>query len=100
MNPYRNKQLPASSMNIFTDLISTEDLQTRHIDYNYQNKPAVKRLLESFPLKCLIRKWNSLNIDIKSSPDKIEFETIVKEHLLSKYNIEPQCDNVECYSCN
>ena len=100
MNQYRNKQLPESFMNIFTDIVSTDDLQTRHNDYNYQNKPAVKHSLESFPLKCLIRTWNSLNIDIKSTADKIEFETILKEQLLSKYNTELQCDDIECYSCN
>ena len=100
MNQYRNKQLPESFTNMFTDIICTDDLQTRHNDYNYQNKPAVKRSLESFPLKCLIRTWNSLNIDIKSTADKIEFENILKEHLLSKYSSERQCDNVGCYSCN
>ena len=100
MNQYRNKQLPESFTNMFTDIICTDDLQTRHNDYNHQNKPAVKRPLESFHLKCLIRTWNSLNIDIKSTADKIEFENILKEHLLSKYSSERQCDNVGCYSCN
>ena len=100
MNQYRNKKLPESFQNMFTDIISTDQLQTRHNDYNYQNKPAVKRSLESFPFKCLIRTWYSLNIDVKSTAEKIEFEEILKCELLSKYDSEHQCENITCYSCS
>ena len=67
--------------------------------YNYQNIPAVKQNLESSPYKCLIKTWNSLNIDVKSTADRTDFENILKETLLSKYNPELQCHS-GCYSCN
>ena len=84
---------------MFTELTSTDNLQTRHNDYNYQNIPAVRRNLESFPYKCLIKTWNSLTIDVKSTADRTDFENILKETLLSNYNPELQCD-AGCYSCN
>ena len=77
MNQYRNKDLPESFVNIFTDIPCTDKLQTRHNDYNYQNKAAVRGNLENFPYKCLIKTWNSLNIDVKSTADKIEFKNIL-----------------------
>ena len=73
-------------------------LQTRHNDFNYQNKPAVRRNLENFPLKCMIKTWNSLNIDVKSTADPIEFENILKESIFSKYDSHFQCDT-GCFSC-
>ena len=100
MNQYRNKQLPESFLNMFTDIICTDQLQTRHNDYNFQNLPAVKRTLESFPIKCLIKTWNSLSIDVKSTADKIEFEDNLKQELLSRYDTDFQCDNIACYSCS
>ena len=74
-------------------------MQTRHNDYNYQNVPAVRRFLETFPYKCLIKTWNSPNIDVKSTADKTDFENILKEIILSTYNPELQCET-GCYSCN
>ena len=67
MNQYRNKKLPESFHDKFTDISNTDTLQTRHNDYNYQNIPAVKKILESFPYKCMIRTWNHLSIDVKST---------------------------------
>ena len=99
MNQYRNKTLPESFLNIFTDITSTDNLQTRHNDYNYQNVPAVRRNLETFPYKCLIKTWKSLTIDVKSTADKTDFENILKEIILSTYNPELQCET-GCYSCN
>ena len=96
MNQYRNQQLPESFLNMFTDIISTDQLQTRHNDYIL----AVKQTLESFPMKCLIKTWNSLSIDAKSTADKIEFEDILKQELLSRYDTELQCDDIACYSCS
>ena len=98
MNQYRNKQLPESFLDIFADISKTDNLQTRHNDYNYQNLPAVRKNLENFPYKCLIKTWNSQNIDIKSTADKIEFETILKESLLSSYGSDLQCDT-GCFFC-
>ena len=98
MNQYRNKQLPESFFNMFTDIISTDQLQTRHNDYNFQNIPAVKRTLEFFPMKCLIK--TSLSIDVKSTADKIEYEDILKQELLSRYDTELQCDDIACCSCS
>ena len=99
MNQYRNKKLPESFLNIFTDITCTDDVQTRHNDYNYLNKPALKRNLESFPLKCLISTWNSLEIDIKATAEQDDFENLLKETYLAKYSYEIQCDG-NCYSCD
>ena len=99
MNQYRNKQLPESFINLFTDITCTDDLQTRHNDFNYQNKPAIRRNLENFPLKCIIKTWNSLNIDVKATADPIEFENLLKEIIFSKYDSHFQCDT-GCFSCN
>ena len=38
MNQYRNIKLPDSFLNMFTDVICTDDIQTRHNDYNLSNK--------------------------------------------------------------
>ena len=100
MNMYRNKQLPETFIDIFTNITCTDQLQTRHNDYNYVNIPAVKRSLEHFPFKCMIRTWNSLSIDVKSTADKIEFENILKQELLFKYDSDLQCDNITCFSCS
>ena len=43
MNQYRNKKLPESFNNKFTDITCTDQLQTRHNDYNYQNIPATTK---------------------------------------------------------
>ena len=99
MNQYRNKKLPESFSNIFTDITSTEDTQTRHNDYNFLNKPAIKRTLESFPLKCMINTWNSLNIDIKSTSEQDDFENLLKESYMQKYSLESHCVG-PCYSCD
>ena len=99
MNQYRNKKLPESFSNIFTDITSTDDTQTRHNDYNYLNKPALKRTLECFPLKRMINAWNSLNIDIKSTSQQDDFENLLKESYMQKYSLESHCDG-PCYSCD
>ena len=98
MNLYRNKKLPESFLNKFTDITSTDNLQTRHNDYNYINLPAIRRNLENFPYKCLVRTWNCLNIDVKSTANKTDFEKLLKENLLSNYNTDPQCDD-GCFCC-
>ena len=100
MNQYRNGKLPESFKNKFTDIVSTDRLQTRHNDYNYQNIPATKRFLESFPLKCLINTWNSLSIVVKATADKIDFADSLKQELLSKYSSDFNCEDMMCYSCN
>ena len=100
MNQYRNNKLPESFQNKFTDIVSTDQLQTRHNDYNYLNIPAVKRLLESFPLKSMVNTWNSLSVVVKSTADKNEFNNILKEELSSKYSSDFRCEDLMCYSCN
>ena len=69
MNQYRNIKLPDSFLNMFTDVICTDDIQTRHKtrhnDYNFSNKAAQNKKLECFPLKCMINTWNSLDITLK-----------------------------------
>ena len=98
MHRYKNKKLPPSFSGIFTDIVSTDELQTRHNDYNINNEPAIKRSLESFPYKQIIANWNSLGVDIKSTADANEFEMLLKEYYLSKYQYELDCPN-DCYSC-
>ena len=99
MNQFRNKKLPESFTNIFTDITSTDDTQTRHNDYNYLNKAATKRNLESFPFKCMLSTWNSLDIDIKATADQNEFQKLLKEKYLTSHCAEVQCV-ANCYSCN
>ena len=100
MNQYRNKKLPESFNNKFTYISNTDTLQTRHNDYNYQNIPAVKKTLESFPYKCFIKTWNFLSIDVKATADPTEFQNILKQELLSKYTSDFTCEDTKCYSCN
>ena len=100
MHKYRNKKLPESFSNKFTEITCTDELQTRHDDYNYVNNLSVKRNLESFPFKKIINTWNSLTIDLKATAEEEEFENLLKEHLFLKYSSESQCNVVPCYSCN
>ena len=98
MHQYRNNKLPTSFSNIFSDIISTDNLQTRHNDYNYVNFPAVKTYLEKFPYKKIITNWNSLSIDIKATAEEIEFQQLLKDKYLSSYSGDMQCIG-PCYSC-
>ena len=47
MHKYRNNKLPASFSGIFLDTTTTDMMQSRHNDYNYQKLPAIKKILES-----------------------------------------------------
>ena len=98
MHQYRHEKLPSSFSGLFSDLVNTDELQTRQNDYNYLNKPANKKYLEKFPLKQILTNWNSLNIDLKSTGEEEEFKSLLKENLLSKYSTEPDCP-INCYSC-
>ena len=42
MHQYRNSKLPISFSGTFTDITNTDELQTRHNDYNYINKISCK----------------------------------------------------------
>ena len=98
MHQYRHEKLPSSFSGLFSDVVNTDELQTRHNDYNYLNKPALKKYLEKFPLKQILTNWNSLSIDLKSTGDEEEFKSLLKENLLSKYSTETDCPK-NCYSC-
>jgi hypothetical protein len=98
MHQYRHEKLPSSFLGLFSDLVNTDELQTRHNDYNYVNKPANKKYLEKFPLKQILTNWNSLSIDLKSTGEEEEFKLLLKENLLSKYSTETDCPR-NCYSC-
>ena len=63
MHKYRNNKLPKSFAYKLTDITCTDELQTRHNDFNYVKNPAIKKNLESFPLKCIKNTWNSLYIE-------------------------------------
>ena len=39
MNQYRNSKLPDSFQNMFKDVTTTDNVQTRHKDYNFSNQP-------------------------------------------------------------
>ena len=99
MHQCKYDKLPASFSGIFTDIINSDELQIRHNDYNYVNKPAIKSYLEKFPLKQIVSNWNSLSIDLKSTGEEDEFKTLLKEDLLSKYSFETDCP-INCFSCN
>ena len=98
MHQYKNDKLPNSFANMFSD-IPDSNLQTRHNDYNYLNEPANKSYLENFPRKKLISTWNALEIDLKATAEAIEFKNLLNESLLSKYNLEPDCNDKNCQSC-
>ena len=90
MNDYRNKKLRESFNSKITNITCTDELQTRHNDYNFQN----------FPINCLIKTWNSLSIDVKSPADKSNFQETLKWELLSKYSSNFKYEDFYCYSCN
>ena len=98
MHKYRHNKLPTSFSGIFTDTTMTELMNSRHNDYNYQNLPAIKKVLENFPLKQIIFNWNSLSLELKSTADPMEFDKMLKEQILSKYSYETDCQE-NCFSC-
>ena len=99
MHQFRNKKLPESFSNMFLEITDNDDLQTRHNDYNYVNKPALKNFLEKFPTKSMVSNWNHLDIDLKSTSDFTEFKILLKESILSNYSSDPSCHG-KCYSCD
>jgi hypothetical protein len=84
MHQYKNNKLPISFSDKFTDITSTDELQTRHNDYNFVKKPACKPYLEKFPFKQILSNWNSLSIDLKSTADGNTCQEILKEMYLSE----------------
>ena len=76
MHQYRHEKLPSSFSGIFLDIINTDELQTRHNDYNFVNKAATKKYLETFPLKQILAYWISLSIDLKSTGKEDEFKLL------------------------
>ena len=99
MHKYRHDKLPVSFSGIFTHTLMSDELQSRHNDYYYLNEPAIKRCQENFPLKQVILNWNALDLDLKATGDKAEFENLLKEEYLSQYSFETDCLG-KCYSCN
>ena len=99
MHQFKNNKLPISFSDTFSDIINTDERQTRHNDYNYINKPAIKTYLEKFPYKQFVSNWNSLSIDLKSTADKNEFEQLLKDSFLASYSHDNQCVG-PCYSCD
>ena len=75
----------------FSEINVSDELQTRHNDYNYIYKPAIKDGLEKFPTKMVVSNWNHLNIDLKSTADYLEFKSLLKENFLSSYSYETDC---------
>ena len=98
MHQYRHKKLQESFDNMFSELTVSDELQTRHNDYKYINKPAIKKNLENFPTKMVVFNWNHLNVDLKVTADYLEFKSLLKENFLSSYSYETDCYG-ECYSC-
>ena len=99
MHKYRHGKLPTSFSGIFTDTTMTDEMQSRHNDYNYLNLPANKKCLENFPLKQIIFNWNSLSLELKSTAEPLEFETLLKQNYLSQYSSENDCFG-NCFSCS
>ena len=99
MHKYKNDKLPISFSGIFTDIICSDSLQTRHNDYNFVNNPAVKFYLERFPYKLIVTTWNNLNIDLKATAEEFDFRQMLKDMYLSSYSCDTYCLG-PCYSCN
>ena len=99
MHQYRHNKLPDSFSGIFTDTSITDNMQSRHNDYNYQNLPANKKCLENFPLKQIIFNWNRLSLELKATADPTEFDYLLRQNFLSKYSYETDCPP-NCYNCN
>ena len=87
MHQYKNNKLPISFSGIFQDIINTDELQTRHNDYNFINKPTIKSFLERFSYKQILSNWNFLSIDLKATADEVAFKEMLKEMFLSNYSI-------------
>ena len=98
MHKYRHSKLPASVSGIFAETSMTDEMQSIHNDYNYLNQPAMKRYLDKFSLKKIIFNWNALSIDLKSTAEFTEFEYLIKESYLAKYNLETDCFVDHCFS--
>ena len=81
MHQYKNNKLPISFSGIFQDIINTDELQTRHNDYNFINKPAIKSFLERFPYKQIVSNWNFLSIYLKATADEVAFKEIFLSYL-------------------
>ena len=99
MHQYRHEKLPPSFTGIFNETTMSDGVQSRHNDYNYLNRPAVKTSLEKFPLKQMIFNWNSLDIELKATGDLLEFQRMLNTKLLSQYKYETDCP-INCFSCN
>ena len=100
MHKYRNKKLPLSFLDIFSDASNTNLTHyNRHTDYNYDTLPATRKSLENFPLKQIIFNWNSLGIELKATADPHEFQKELKKYYLSKYKYDLDCSH-DCYICN
>ena len=99
MHKYRHGKLPPSFSGIFHETIMSNELQSRHNDFNYLNEPAHKKYLENFPLKQIIFNWNALTIDLKATAEIDEFECMLKQWYLNQYSYETDCLGA-CFSCN
>ena len=99
MHKYRHNKLPVSFSGIFTETTMTDNIQSRHNDYNYQNLPASKKSLENFPLKQIIFNWNRLKLELKATADATEFDYLLRQNFLSQYNYETDCPQ-NCFNCN
>ena len=99
MHKYRHSKLPVSFSGIFSETTMTDEIQSRHNDYNYLNEPAIKRNLDKFPLKQIIFNWNALSVDLKSTAEFTEFEYLLKQQFLAKYSLETDC-LYNCFSCS
>ena len=99
MHQYRHSKLPPSFDGMFAEITDDDDLKTRYNDYNYINKPSVKKYLEQFPSKKLLSNWNCLDIDLKSTADFQEFKLLFQEKKLASYNSEPECFG-DCFMCD
>ena len=98
MHQYRHEKLPASFAGLFTEIISSDEKQSRHNQFNYVNIPSKKSYLEKYPLKQILSNWNSLSIDLKSTGEHDEFKSFLKETLLHNYKFEMDCP-LNCFSC-
>ena len=98
MHQYKNKKLPTSFSDTYKDITNTDELQTRHNDYNFVINPAIRRNLETFPLRQILYNWNALDLELKATADADEFKLLLKNKLASQYSYETDCPR-NCFSC-
>jgi hypothetical protein len=63
-------------------------MENRDNDYNFVINAAIRRNLETFPLRQILYNLNALDTELKATADADEFKLLLKNKLASKYPIQ------------